>query len=182
MNNLVLQIKKLHKKQKGFTLIELLIVIVIISALAVTVFTSLNPVKRIKDAHDSRRATDVETILSAVHSYIVDNNGSLPPTLALKGGNGSWTIGTCGGGCNATQLVGTYSPVAPSAFGCNAAAAASSVNLFADLGNYLKSVPTDPLSSSITNSYMITLAPGNIITITACYPEDNNGVAISQSR
>jgi prepilin-type N-terminal cleavage/methylation domain-containing protein len=179
MKNLGRQINNLQKNHKGFTLIELLIVIVIISALAVTVFVTLNPVKRIKDAHDSRRASDVETILSAVHSYIVDNNGSLPPTLAAKAGNGSWTIGTCGAGCNASTYA-SYAPVAPAAFGCGGATAASSVNLAADLGSYLKSVPTDPLSAAITNSYMITLAAGNIITVTACYPEDT--ASISQSR
>ena len=179
MNNLLSELKNVQKNQKGFTLIELLVVIVIISALAVTVFTTLNPVKRIKDAHDSRRATDVETVLSAVHSYIVDNNGSLPPSLAAKGGNGSWVIGTCASGCSASQ-VGSYSPVAPSAFSCGSATGA--INLAPDLTNYVKQIPTDPLSSSITNSYMLTLAAGNIITVTACYPEDTNGAVISQSR
>src|SRR5579862_3824234 len=119
MNNLLSKIKELQKNQKGFTLIELLIVIVIISALAVTVFTALNPIKRIKDAHDSRRASDVDTILSAIHSYIVDNNGSLPPSIAAKAGNGSWVVGTCAANCNASQVAG-YSPTAPNAFACAA--------------------------------------------------------------
>jgi len=175
------KIRELQRNQEGFTLIELLIVIVIIAALAVTVFVTLNPVKRIKDAHDSRRSADVETILTAVHEYIDDNNGSLPPTLAAKAGNGSWTIGTCAASCNTNLLGGTYSPIAPAAFACGGAAAASSVNLGADLTSYLKSIPVDPLSASTTNSYMITLATGNIITITACYPEDNS-TGISQSR
>src|SRR6266851_5370540 len=90
--------------QKGFTLIELLIVIVIITALAVTVFVALNPVKRVKDAHDARRAADVETILTSIHEYIVDNNGSTPPAMTI-GQNGTggtpllvntlYMIGTC---------------------------------------------------------------------------------------
>lgn len=180
MKNKLLKIKNLQKSQNGFTLIELLIVIVIISALAVTVFVALNPVKRIKDAHDSRRAADVETILTGVHEYIDDNNGSLPPTLAAKAGNGSWTIGTCGAACNTNLIGASYAPVAPAAFACGGAAAASSVNLAADLGSYLKSIPVDPISGATTNSYMITLGAGNIITITACYPEDTAG--ISQSR
>src|SRR5579862_3718129 len=164
MNNLLSKIKELQKNQKGFTLIELLIVIVIIAALAVTVFTALNPIKRIKDAHDSRRSSDVDTILSAIHSYIVDHNGSLPPTLqTASGGNpGSWTIGTCAAGCNASTLGATYTPVAPAAFACAAANATVSVNLGADLTSYLKSVPVDPLSSTTTNSYMVTLGAGNI--------------------
>src|SRR5258708_18220698 len=104
--------KTIKSLQKGFTLIELLIVIVIITALAVTVFVALNPVKRVKDAHDSRRAADTETILTAIHEYIVDNNGSLPPAIA-PGQNGTgavalvqgtmYMIGTCtaAASCNA---------------------------------------------------------------------------------
>src|SRR6266699_3777710 len=112
-------LKKLSNNQKGFTLIELLIVIVIITALAVTVFVALNPVKRVKDAHDSRRASDAETILTAIHEYIVDNNGNLPPAItALQPGtNGNlvaatlltgYMIGTCTSGCNTAAA--NYTP------------------------------------------------------------------------
>src|ERR1700687_4340205 len=65
----------------GFTLIELLIVIIIIAALAVVVFVALNPVKRLQDARNARRATDVQSILTAIHEYIIDK-ASLPTGLA----------------------------------------------------------------------------------------------------
>lgn len=195
MLNQLFQIRKLQN-QKGFTLIELLIVIVIIAALAVTVFVALNPIKRIKDAHDSRRASDVETILTSIHEYITDNNGSLPPALTAgqAGTNGALTaanlatgyvIGTCTTNCNVAAA--NYSPVAPAAFACGAAQATnaiSSATLATNLATYLKSIPQDPLYSAATwtqNGYMIQISANNIITVTACYPEDNaNG--ISQSR
>ena len=69
MKNQLLRIKDLQKNQDGFTLIELLIVIVIIAALAVTVFVALNPVKRIKDAHDSRRASDSKAEACCIAHY-----------------------------------------------------------------------------------------------------------------
>src|SRR5437868_6397351 len=91
-------LKKIKKFQQGFTLIELLIVIVIITALAVTVFVALNPVKRTKDAREARRTSDVETILTAIHEYIVDNKGALPTGLST--GMAITQLGTAGAGCN----------------------------------------------------------------------------------
>lgn len=64
-------------ENQGFTLIELLVVIAIIAILAVTVFVALNPVQRFADARNSRRWTDVNNILTAIHECIVDNGGSL---------------------------------------------------------------------------------------------------------
>ncbi len=67
--------------ERGFTLIELLVVIVILAALSVTIFVALNPLKRIKDARDARRATDVASILTAIHVSI---NLSTPLNKYLK--------------------------------------------------------------------------------------------------
>ncbi len=184
--------------QKGFTLIELLIVIVIITALAVTVFVALNPVKRVKDAHDARRAADVETILTSIHEYIVDNNGSTPPAMTI-GQNGTggtpllvntlYMIGTCTSGC--AGVAANYSPTTPpapatgSCTGAVATNAVSSTTLATNLATYLKSFPNDPLANGTgvwtsTTGYAVTIATGNIITVTACYPEDT--ASVSQSR
>src|SRR5260370_39769826 len=188
----------------GFTLIELLIVIVIITALAVTVFFALNPVKRVKDAHDSRIAAYTETILTSIHEYIVDNNGSLPPAInpgqlgtggvALAQGT-MYMIGTCTGACNATAANYTPQvPPAPAAYPCAGVPAANAVNsttLATNLATYLKTLPIDPLSNGVgvwnsgaaatyITGYAVTVAAGNIIKITACYPEDTT--TFSQSR
>src|SRR6266851_5709413 len=85
--------------QKGFTLIELLIVIVIITALAVTVFVALNPIKRTQDARNARRQADIESILTAIHESIVDTNGTLPTNLAAVAANTEVQLGTAASGC-----------------------------------------------------------------------------------
>src|SRR5258708_29410582 len=87
----------------GFTLIELLSTITIISALSVTVYVGINPPKRLIDSRDSRRRTDIENILTAIHEYIVDN-GSLQPSLSAKAQNQDWQIGT--GTCATTIVTG----------------------------------------------------------------------------
>ncbi|MBD3366346.1 hypothetical protein GF360_03340 [candidate division WWE3 bacterium] len=56
---------------------ELLLVISIIAVLATVVFVSLDPVKRLADGRNSRRWNDVNNILTAVHSCIIDNDGVL---------------------------------------------------------------------------------------------------------
>ena len=117
--------KLLQQKKKGFTLIELLVVIVIIAVLAVTVFVALNPGKRIKDARDSRRLSDLDSVLTAVHEYIVDNKGNLP--TGLSAGMVEKQLGTAVTGC--TTASG----------GCSVAGNADCVDLTTPLVKYLKS-------------------------------------------
>lgn len=160
---------KFFKKQNGFTLIELLIVIVVISALAVTVFVALNPVKRTEDARDARRTADVETILTAIHEYIVDNAGALPTGLTT--------------GMAETQLGTGASACAISTGGCSVVATAC-VNLTSPLATYLKSMPADPLGgttyTAAKSGYSVTVDANNIVTIKACGTEGSTN--ISQSR
>jgi prepilin-type N-terminal cleavage/methylation domain-containing protein len=153
------------KKQQGFTLIELLIVMVIIAVLAVVVFVALNPVKRIKDAQDARRITDVETILTAIHEYIVDNKGNLPTGLSL--GMAETQLGTASAGCAVTTG------------GCSATPSAC-ISLATPLAKYLKSIPYDPsVGSSATTDYSVVVDSNGIVTVKACGAENTT---ISQSR
>ncbi len=147
--------KKLFRKQKGFTLIELLVVIAIIAILAVLVFVALNPVERFQDARDSRRWTDVNSILTAVHEYIVDNDGDLPTGLST--GMSETQLGTCSSG-GATLCSG---------------AAAACVDLSTVLGAYLKTVPLDPSDGTApTTGYSVEVDSNNIVTIKACSAEN----------
>ena len=137
-------------KNKGFTLIEILVVIAIIALLATVVFVALNPVKRFADARNSRRWSDVNSILTAVHEYIVDHDGSLPSGLSTS--MSATELGTCG----------------------------SCVDLSATLSAYLKSIPVDPQGSSANTGYTIAVDSNNIITVNATKAENSETIQVSR--
>ncbi len=143
------------KNQEGFTLIELLIVITIITALAVSVFVALNPSKRLIDARDARRTSDIDTILTAVHESIVDNKGTPPGTMTS--GMTEKQLGTAVTGC------------AISTGGCSVARNTDCIDLSAALNKYLKSIPVDPKSgtAALTN-YSVVMDTNGIVTVKAC--------------
>ena len=150
------------KKKLGFTLIELLVVIGIIAALTAVVFVAIDPAKRFRDSRNARRITDADTILGAVHQYIVDTGGSMPAGI----GSSASQIGTCATGGN-TLCVG---------------ATTACVDLGATLGSnkYLKSNPMDPQSgTAATTGYSIAKDVNNLFTVTACLAE---GTTITISR
>ncbi len=153
---------------KGFTLIELLIVITIIAALAVTVFVALNPAKRLADARDARRTSDVDSILTAIHQSIVDNKGSLPTNMPAAGTTAQ--LGTGAAGC------ATYGTAA-----CGTEAACADLMTGAiNISTYLKSVPSDPLATDANETgYSAVVDANGIVTVTSCAAE---GSAISASR
>lgn len=142
--------------RRGFTLIELLLVIAIIAILATIVFVALNPTRRFQQSRDARRATDIETILTAIHLYINDFSGTLPTGLSTgmaeaQLGTGSSSCGITTGGCNVST---------------NACLDLSTV-----LASYLKTMPIDPQGSSSQTGYSVAVNSSNIITIRACRTE-----------
>jgi len=147
------------KNKKGFTLIELLLVIAIIAVLAVTVFVSLDPSKRLADSRNSRRWSDVNNILTAVHSYIVDNNGSIPTGIATS----EKQLGTAATGCDSA---------------CTGAQAAC-LDMSTTLAKYLKTIPIDSQGVAATTRYSVVMDANKIITVKACGAE---GTTISISR
>jgi len=151
--------------QPGFTLIELLLVIAVISALAVTVFVALNPAQRLKDSRDARRQTDVETILSAVHTYIVDNKGSLPAGLTTT----EKQIGTAASGC--TLATG----------GCGVVATGDCINILTPMAPYLKSAPLDPNGGTTgLTKYSLVVDANGMVTVKACGTEGATNIATSR--
>lgn len=145
--------KLLRKPSKGFTLIELLIVISIISALAIAVFVALNPGQRVQDANNARRAADANTILTAVHASIVDNDGTIPAGISTT----EKQIGSAVTGC--TIATGT----------CAVAATADCINLASVIPAYLKSNPIDVVGGTADlTGYSIVIDGNNIVTVKAC--------------
>lgn len=61
----------------SFTLIELLIVIAVVAVLSVVVVLVLNPAELLKQARDSNRIADMDTLNKAVILYLGDRGGSL---------------------------------------------------------------------------------------------------------
>jgi prepilin-type N-terminal cleavage/methylation domain-containing protein len=155
---------KLSKIKKGFTLIEILLVVAIISILLVVVFAALNPAQRLAQTRDARRWNDVNQILTAVHEYIVDNDGACPWDAACAD-QAAVELGTCTSG-NATTT-------------CTAS---DCLDLSGTLGGtYLGSMPIDPSGDATNTGYELTASSG-IVTIAACNDEGTGTTAIQVTR
>lgn len=155
------------KQAYGFTLIELLIVIAIIATLAIVVFVALNPAQRFEDTRDARRTADAQTILTAIHASIVDNEGTLPTGLTT--GMAEVQLGSAATGC------------AVSTGGCNVVATACT-NLSTPLAAYLKTIPIDPAlgSTSTETNYSVIVDANNIVTVKACGTEGTTNISVSR--
>lgn len=153
------------KSKKGFTLIELLLVIGIIAILAIVVFVALNPAQRFKDARDARRTSDVDTLLSAIHSSIVDNKGTLPTGLSV--GTSEVQLGTAVTGC------------AISTGGCTVTTAAC-LDLSTPLAKYLKTIPIDPTGTAASTKYSVVVDANGIVTVKACGTEGTTNLSASR--
>ena len=66
--------------RRGFTLIELLVVIGILAILLTIVLIAINPARQFNLSNDTKRRSDVNAILNAIHQYAADpaNRGQLP--------------------------------------------------------------------------------------------------------
>ena len=147
-------------KRKGFTLIEILIVIAILVIMATVVVVALNPTKRFQDARNSRRSSDVQSILTAIHQSIVDNNGTMPAGISTT----EQQLGTCASG-GATP--------------CTVASAAC-LNMATTLATYLKSIPVDPNGTAASTQYSVIMDANNLVTVKACGAEGGKTIQISR--
>lgn len=164
--------------RRGFTLIELLLVVGIIAILVGGVFAALNPAQRLRDTKNAKRSSDVSTILTAVHEYIIDNKGTLPTGLTT--GMAEAQLGTSGSGCALTSA--TQSP------SCNVTTAAC-LDLTTPLVKYLPKMPIDPSgydgnvattadasASGTKTNYSIIVDSNGIVTVKACITDNVTGL------
>ena len=155
----------MKQTKKAFTLIEILLVIGMIAVLATVVFVALDPAKRFRDTRDAKRSTDTQSILSAVQTFIIDNQGSLPAGLTTT----EKQIGTAATGC------------AISTGGCAVSGVADCINLTTPLAKYLKTIPIDPSggTASLTR-YSIGMDANGIVTVKACGVEGGTNISLSR--
>jgi prepilin-type N-terminal cleavage/methylation domain-containing protein len=156
----------MKNKKKAFTLIELLLVITIIGILTVIVFVSLNPAQRLKDARDAKRISDVNTFLTAIHTYIIDNKGTLPTGLTV--------------GMSEVQLGAADSACTVATGGCSVSTAAC-LDLSTPLAKYLKTIPFDPnVGTASRTDYSVVVDPNGIVTVKACGTEGATNISASR--
>ena len=151
---------------RAFTLIELLVVIAIIAILAAVVFVALNPVQRFADARNSTRISDVNSLLTAVHEYIVDNGGALP--TGLTAGMSETQLGTAASACTVTDK------------GTACGTVAACVDLSTPLAKYLASIPDDPQGSAARTGYSVAVNANSIVTVRACDAESGATIQVSR--
>lgn len=65
-------------KLAGFTLIELLVVIGILAILLAITLIAINPARQFAQSNNTKRSSDVNSILNAINQYMADNKGLLP--------------------------------------------------------------------------------------------------------
>lgn len=148
----------------GFTLLEILLTIGIIAVLATVVVVSLDPVNRFQDARNSRRLADIQSILSAVHQYVIDNGGTYPAGLDTT----ERQIGTATSGCNLGEK-------------CSVGGENDCLDLSSTLARYLKDIPFDPdTGSEALTHYSIQLDSNNIVTVKACDSTDDDIDSVSR--
>jgi len=102
------------KQNKGFTLIELLIIIGIIGFLAAAILVAVDPVRRIQEARDSRRWSEVNSILNAYLNRQVDDkeyyfgyfdDGAVPPNPWEMGDVKTYYAGVVPSDLNTAQII-----------------------------------------------------------------------------
>ena len=96
--------------KKGFTLIELLVVIGILSILLVITLVAINPVRQFQLSNNTKRRSDVNAVLNAVHQYAADHKGQLPSGITTTPqlvGSGAGNSDIC------TDVVPTYIAALP---------------------------------------------------------------------
>jgi len=161
-----------HVTRKGFTLIELLIVIGIIAILAAVVLLTLNPAELLRQARDSNRVSDFDSLRSGLALYLADvSNPDMGDhancyVITIAGFNtidagcdGDGTAGT-----NPARFVGGVTTQDPDR---NVDGTGwVPVNLTAiSSGSPLPNLPVDPTNNT---TYYYAFRPGSIGCTTSC--------------
>lgn len=159
-----------ERNPKGFTLIELLVVIVIIAILAAVIFVALDPIRRFAEARNDRRWNDVNTILTAVHEYIIDNRGAMPTGLTAP--MAETQLGTDAAGCTLSN-------------GGNACGTVTAcLDLSTPLEAYVTAISPDPSTGTAGktaySAEVRQVGTSMLITVRSCDPERGETIMVAR--
>ncbi len=159
---------------RGFTLMEMLITISIIVTLLSIVTVSIDPARRIHQARNAVRWSNVNTILSSVKKYQVDNEGELPAAVDKLPFDEYIMIGT--GTDNAACRGTKTEPYKNSRTLCQTEFGAGETNQdcldLTGLRPYLADVPIDPKTGTPEFSrFYFSKESNGLLKVGACDPE-----------
>lgn len=105
----------MKKLSKGFTLIELLVVIGILGILLAIVLIAINPARQFAQADNTKRSSDTNSLLNAIHQFAADHRGKLPTNMPAAGASPvPIAKGTGGAGDICSEISPTYISLLPS--------------------------------------------------------------------
>lgn len=151
---------------RSFTLIELLIVIAIVAILAVVVILALNPAELLKQARDSNRISDMDTVNRALSLFQVDNPGASFGTasttyISVGDPGGSASCGNVGISTSTLPSGWSYGCAPTSTYTKNNGTGWIPVNLASiSSGSPLSNLPKDPVNTTSTNNYYTYVGTG----------------------
>lgn len=165
----------MNDKQKGFTLIELLIVISVLGILAGIILVAVDPAKRLRQARDARRFSEVNAMLNAILNYTVDNKGTIPTAIDSSATDSQQlgTGATCEVSCTAAE---------------GGATLAACANLTSDLvDEYIAEIPVDPEGSDGVNTYdavrtgyWVNRTTSGRIVVGSCNAEETSTISVKR--
>ncbi|MBT4850310.1 prepilin-type N-terminal cleavage/methylation domain-containing protein [Candidatus Parcubacteria bacterium] len=161
------------KQNKGFTLVELIIVVAIIALLAAATFVATNPAKRIGQANDAQRWSDISAIADAWAAYVADNGGSNATSSPCISGNINCMISTLDGATSTTSAN-------------TACASTTNGTIWLDplvAGSYIGDIPYDPQSSGgtgTTTGYFFHKDANGAVVVGSCAKYQTNTIEITR--
>lgn len=117
-----------------------------------------DPAKRLGDARNAQRRSDVNTLLNALYQYAIDNNGTFPAGIPEKMSAAVEVCSTNGPECkDMLQIADSLTK------------------------SYLVKIPADPsLKNGVGTSYSLFVAANGRITIESMTPENNASISVTR--
>src|SRR3989338_4847820 len=180
-----------NNPSKGFTLIELLIVIAIIGCLAAAILVAVDPVKRIQDARNSKRWSEVNGVLNAILTKQVDDRrlftgtAGTPVVASIDGVQVIVRTAPPGSACTTSG----NKPLCPgqtlSDLGVACVADLSDLKT----GGFIAELPLDPTTETIATGpgigdnntgYFIHATSNGRVEIGSCWPDQSAVISVKR--